>query len=72
MTLRELRVWHWKRAIEQTPIITRVMRRHPNKYRNHGSWMVAHERHILHMSAVQALNDVLDGTAEQDEHAQRT
>lgn len=60
MTLRELRMWHWQKALEASH------RRHNGNY-NGIQRSKANSAWKLHMGAVQLLNDFLpDTTAEQD------
>lgn len=65
MTLKELRMWHWRRLLDQR-----------NRQRYEESKPEARDKAVrvqsardacnLHLGAVQALNDHVPGTAEQD------
>lgn len=64
LTLRELRLWHWRRAMSS--------RKAADKYRGQDSRFAMSQtkqndaRADFHIKAVQALNDVVPGTAEYD------
>lgn len=73
MTLKELRMWHWKQMLCHRGIEQSWEERTLNpgasgagvKLRNDAIWCNNQEANF-HIGAVQALNDVLPGTAEQD------
>jgi len=74
MTLRELRMWHWgfvvsnrrsARAAEQKLAQTADRDRIKRAYYI-GQVTNYHNKANFHLKAVQALNDVVDGTAEAD------
>lgn len=72
MTLRELRMWHWRELLNERRLQNKFEERarsaNPGYYfnTNNGHAKRHKQQASLHLGAVQALNDVLTGTAEQD------
>lgn len=68
MTLKELRMWHWEKALECSVAKRQMEGRMEecNETESAVMYQYARQGWNLHMGAVQALNDVLPGTAEQD------
>lgn len=72
MTLRELRMWHWKRALAARA----NERLNEHLLTDKANWAlgfsirhkiaVSRARADMHIRAVQALNEVVPGTAEED------
>lgn len=67
MTLKELRIWHWKKVLsarkraDQKRTISKTPTGH------YASEAIQADRLAnFHLGCVQALNDVLPGTAQQD------
>lgn len=74
-TLRSLRLWHWRKVLSFRAIALRHEayaddweRRNPGKACRYSRTKArnAHKTANRHLGAVQALNDVVSGTAEQD------
>lgn len=63
--LRELRLWHWNCALSMSRAIQRYEQRLPTTFQRR-QIASCRRRYTRHMRAVQALNDVVSGTAEQD------
>ena len=68
MTLKELRVWHWRQVIKmrQYAFSTERHERHPSDPRMRDKALSYHRHANLHLDAVKCLNALLPGTAEQD------
>lgn len=75
MTLRALRLWHWRKVLSYRATATAAEQRVESwENTNRGKvnrWArnrakAAHQKANWHLGAVQVLNDVVDGTAEQD------
>jgi hypothetical protein len=63
MTLKQLRIWHWQQVVGQS----HVLRWHEARgLTNTIAHTTAIRKHSFHMKAVQALNEVVPGTAESD------
>jgi hypothetical protein len=56
---RELRLWHWKQALQCARTLRSKLGNKSSKTRWRNAWK-------LHMGAVQLLNDLVSGTAEED------
>lgn len=75
MTLRRLRLWHWRKVLAHRDL-ARAHEQHavlweeqnPGKKNRYARGRARHydKTANFHLGAVQALNDVVDGTAEQD------
>lgn len=63
--LRALRLWHWNQALSVSKSLRRFEARITSAY-NRRQIASLRRRYNRHMLAVQALNDVVDGTAETD------
>lgn len=72
MTLTELRVWHWRRAMasrQRADSFEKHLEKKPDSRWCASQMRAAHRKANFHLRAVQALNDVPElrnSTAEQD------
>jgi hypothetical protein len=71
ITLRELRMWHWRKVLSARAVADRHREKAAGWPRPECRWarhmMKQHDRNAdFHLSCVVALNDVVSGTAEQD------
>jgi hypothetical protein len=76
MTLRELRVWHWERAVGYRKAANKYDRdheKHGSKYAQQQA-KANHGRANFHIKAVQAMNDIpeLQGSTAEQDCARRT
>lgn len=65
MNLKELRMWHWKECLAAKSSYTAI-EAYPVTQKSSFAASVYRKQYAFHMKAVQALNDVLPGTAEGD------